>query len=166
MCAPAGPLIPSIHLNTNQLVVKNEAVILSAVLGTCVSVCLFSKKKCAGGMVQYSLPRPPPTAQRFHLPSEDTHFGSLAIAKLIREMLNLTDESPSQWQAKIVGGGADASQPRALILAAENIAMAEKMMREFHIPVIEQSSGGPLERKVRFHLPSGRLQVSPVYKSN
>jgi hypothetical protein len=71
----------TIHLNIGELVVSREPVVISTVLGSCVSVCLYSKTGVGGGMTHHALASvrvtdEPPVNR--HKPSVDHLFYSMA----------------------------------------------------------------------------------------
>lgn len=76
------------HLNIGELIVSEGPIAISTVLGSCVSVCLFSLKSPAGGMIHYALPL---AMQRIE-PDEGLRYGEIAIPQLVRALQEITGE--------------------------------------------------------------------------
>ena len=158
-------LLPrTLHLNIAELIVTDEAVVVSTVLGSCISVCLFSPRYACGGMIHYALPevlrRPGADTEE----DEPLRYGRVAIAALVEELKKLTHGDSSDFRAKIVGGASVRSAPTGSPIGADNIAVARKMLAGFKIPIVGEAVGGEQGRKALFHVSTGRLQVAAVGK--
>lgn len=137
--------------------------IISTVLGSCVSVCLFSSQAEVGGVIHFALPD-----RSFAKNSErgDLHFGKFAIRKLLDEMLAIEGVEKSDIRAKIVGGAnlsSDVSHSRDLGLL--NIEMARNTLKTLNIQVVGEDVGGDVGREIFFYPATGRLRVSKVEKN-
>ena len=79
---------------------SQDDVLLTAVLGSCVAVCLFDPTARIGGMNHYLLPLGDDSA------SEDARlrYGSFAIRTLIRRLEN-RGAKRVRMRAKLYGGG-------------------------------------------------------------
>lgn len=147
------------HLNIAEIIVADKPATISTVLGSCISVCLFTKNNMAGGMIHYALPEP----QSGQLPGDPYRYGSLAIPKLIEELQKATGMSPESFVAKIVGGASETGgNMSSYPVGEENIKVARKILQHYHIPIVGESVGGVGGKKVLFHIPSGRLQVASL----
>lgn len=149
--------VSRLSLNVGELIVSAAPVTVTTVLGSCVSICLFSRNGKGGGIIHYALPHVPSRVAK----DEALRYGEYALAALICELKKLTGEEVSAFQAKIVGGAADerADAPQA---GSENILLARQMLADAKIPIIGEAVGGSAGRKVIFHIPSGRLQVAAL----
>jgi chemotaxis protein CheD len=148
-----------VHLNIGEIIISNKPIVVSTVLGSCVSVCLFSKVAKAGGIVHYALPQTPAV----HSPGDQFRYGDQAISAMVDGLTKLTGHSPASFSAKIVGGAYSYSGKQNIGLA--NFEIAQKMLDEFQIQVIGQKTGGDSGIKVLFHLQTGQLQIAPIEKS-
>lgn len=153
-----------LSLNIGQIIVVEEPSIISTVLGSCVSVCLFSPDKKMGGIIHYALPY-----QFDHNLDEDPlRYGDQAIPILIEEMKKLSLGPVSALKAKIIGGAnclVRASGGGFNNIGEQNIQMARDILARHQIEVIGEHVGGEVGRKVLFHSFDGRVQVASLKQS-
>jgi two-component system chemotaxis response regulator CheB len=148
---------PYLSLNVGELIVSGSPLTVTTVLGSCVSVCLFSRNGKGGGIIHYALPQVPG-----HLAKDEAlRYGEYAIAALICELKRVTGEELSAFQAKVVGGAVE-EQANAPQAGLENVILAKQMLSDATIPIVGEAVGGSVGRKVIFHIPSGRLQVAKL----
>lgn len=151
------PQKPLYHLHIGELLVCPQEAVISTVLGSCVSVCLFSKKHAIGGMIHYAHPKPLSSFGQ----KEDFRYGTLAIPALIQELCAAVGGRPQDLAAKIAGGASETDGVRKNFdVGLENIRIAQDLLAKHQIPLLGKSVGGASGRKVLFHVPSGRLQVA------
>tara|TARA_B110001454_G_C12723192_1_gene435845 strand:- start:10310 stop:11896 length:1587 start_codon:yes stop_codon:yes gene_type:complete len=147
-----------VSLNIAELVVSKESVVVSTVLGSCVSVCLFSEVVNGGGVIHYALPELP-----INSIDNPLRYGDYAIEQLILEVCHHLDVKSHQLKAKLVGGANNiASEHPSQHVGAENVKMAKKMLSKHKIPIVGEDVGGTRGRKILFHVQTGRLQVALV----
>lgn len=145
-------------MNIAELVVTTEPVVICTVLGSCVSVCLFTENHYAGGMIHYALPLLPKNSDETPL-----RYGDYAITTLITELAKLAGCPPSSLVAKIIGGADNiASEHASQKVGTANVKIARKLLFDSGIRVIGEDVGGDLGRKVLFHIKTGRLQSAFV----
>lgn len=133
--------------------VCKEPHLLSTVLGSCVSVCIWDSKLGYGGMNHYIHPKP--------FDNEQTaRFGSVSIPYLIKSMLELGC-SKHDLKCHIVGG-AQNYQYGSVIVGKENIKIAESIMKKHYIDIVTFDTGGELGRKVVFDTETGEIIIYKV----
>ncbi|HRI51661.1 MAG TPA: chemotaxis protein CheD [Pseudomonadota bacterium] len=194
LLARPGSLVPAASFPRNQVtfVVAGEVCVLAepatlaTVLGSCVTVCLWSAARHIGGINHYLVPRSLPTDQNYL-------GGDRAIPALIEQMMQHMREKPgSRPPASVPGfsvkgaaaprslpvrtGGADV-HPRQLVAkvfggahtgkhdwngGAENILMAWAELRKAGIPIIAADVGGTDSRRIRFNVATGQVQVQRI----
>lgn len=139
-----------VYLLPGQLHVSAVPCQIKTILGSCVSICLWDKRRSTGGMNHFLLPCCA-EGQRTSL-----RYGDEAIRELIERMLALGCRQPN-LRAKIFGGGAILTNRDcyARSLGAQNVAFALSLMKRARIPVIAQETGGPAGRKVIFNTDDG-----------
>ena len=128
--------------------------VVSTVLGSCISVCLWDTVLNFGGMNHYIHAKP------FNKSKRTAQFGSVSIPYLVRLLL----EQGSQMQnlkAHIVGGASN-PQMKCSKIGQENIDIAEKLLKKFYIDVITMDTGGEMGRKVVFDTKTGEIIVYKV----
>lgn len=131
-----------------------EPTILSAVLGSCVAVCLWDHGRRAGGMSHFALPRAPEGERSMH-------YGDVAI-DCIREGLLRLGALTRELQARVFGGAdvlASSCQPS---VGAANVALALERLRHYGIPVAARRTRGKRGRLIKFHTGTGEVVVRPV----
>lgn len=153
-----------LSLNIGQIIVVEDPSLISTVLGSCVSVCLFSPHKKMGGMIHYALPY-----QFDHNLDEDPlRYGDQAIPMLIEEMRKLSLAPISSLKAKIIGGAnclVRTSGGGFNNIGEQNIQMARDILARHQIEVIGEHVGGEVGRKVFFYTADGRVQVASLKQS-
>ncbi|MGD0283136.1 MAG: chemotaxis protein CheD [Dissulfurispiraceae bacterium] len=144
------------YLYPGLLFAQKDMCMVTTVLGSCVSVCLWDPVLNIGGINHYMLP----LWNGEGLPSPK--YGSVAIPKLIEKMLSLG----CRWEnlkAKVFGGGAVMQISSGLLNVGErNIILAEDMLADENIPIISKDVGGNHGRKLIFCTQSGTVLVKKI----
>jgi chemotaxis protein CheD len=91
---PVADEVSEETLWAGDILVSDERIRMTTVLGSCVSVCLFDRLRCYGGMNHFLLPSP----------GEGGRHGEWSIRELYQRMLALGSH-PRNLQAKVFGGG-------------------------------------------------------------
>jgi len=186
--ARPGSLVPAASFPRNQVtfVVAGEVCVLAepatlaTVLGSCVTVCLWSAARHIGGINHYLVPRSQPTDQNYL-------GGDRAIPALIEQMLEhmraqratrppllrgdalprglpvraaAADVSPRQLVAKVFGGAHTGKHDWNG--GAENILVAWAELRKAGIPIIAADVGGTDSRRIRFNVATGQVLVQRI----
>ena len=148
---------PIHHLKIGELFVSQKPQIISTVLGSCVSVCLFHSKSKTGGMIHFAHA----AAVSNHGQSHDFRYGELAVPALVKELKRLSGTNHNEFVAKIIGGAnSEATKNSGYNIGEENINLARSILKNLQIPVIGESVGGTKGRKARFHIDTGQLQMA------
>lgn len=151
-----------LNLNIAEMIVTEDDVVVSTILGSCISVFLYSPSEKAGGVIHYSLPT------RLSVSDEDLlKYGNYAIPKLISEMEKLVGLDCSNFVAKVIGGSnnLESDKPHNNI-GNENIRIARDILSQYRIKIIAEDVGGKTGRKALFHLATGRLQSATLEETN
>ena len=136
------------------------------VLGSCVSVTLWSPQRRIGAMSHFLLSS---RARGEDLPALDARYGDEALQLMLRE-LALAGISPALCQAKIFGGGnmfpahRGQSGQRGLAVGRRNGEAARSLLQAHGIAVISESLFGDGHRQVAFDIATGHVwsrQVPP-----
>jgi chemotaxis protein CheD len=138
------------YLLPGQLHASAEPCQIKTILGSCVAICLWDKRRSAGGMNHFLLPA-----------SREGQAASLRFAdeatKVLLEQLRTLGCRPPNLRAKIFGGAAlfQVRDRYATTLGAKNVSAALDLMKRAGIPVIAQETGGAMGRKVIFNTDDG-----------
>lgn len=139
-----------VYLLPGQLHVSAEPCQIKTILGSCVAICLWDKRRGSGGMNHYLLP-----ASREGQPTS-LRYGDEATRVLLEELRKIGCRPPN-LRARIFGGAAIFTKrdnyPSSL--GAHNVAAALAFMKRAGIPVIAQATGGPQGRRVIFNTDDG-----------
>lgn len=137
--------------------------VISTILGSCISVCLYSKKTKIGGMIHFAFP------DRTHASNSlrnDYNFGDSAIKLLVEELQTAAGGKISDLEAKVVGGGkVIGGFDKTPDIGMLNILKARQVLRELRIPITGEHVGGNSGRMIYFYSDGGRLRVSLLEKT-
>lgn len=148
-------------LEAGCLYLATRPALISTVLGSCVSICLWDKRQRIGGMNHFLLPK-------FQSRQEmNTKFGDVATPLMIR-MMKEEGSALADLEAQIFGG-AKTVQNISMNIGRENVEMARKILRHFRIRVVSEDVGGQLGRKIVFNTFTGEsvaLKVKQLRKTD
>ena len=138
------------YLLPGQLHASAEPCQIKTTLGSCVAICLWDKRRGAGGMNHFLLP-----ASREGQPAS-LRFADEATRVLL-EQLRAVGCRPPNLRAKIFGGAAifQGRERYSASLGAQNVHAALHLMKSAGIPIIAQETGGAMGRKVIFNTDDG-----------
>lgn len=143
-----------------EICLAGKGSVISTVLGSCVSVCIYSRKVGIGGMIHYALPN------RSYAQGSgrgNLHFGDLAIRQLVEEMLKRPGVVLADLEAKIIGGAAVLSElVHSRDLGELNIQMARKTLAAHKVPVVGENVSGETGREMFFYPSEGRVRVAKI----
>ncbi|KYG67199.1 chemotaxis protein CheB [Bdellovibrio bacteriovorus] len=133
------------YLFPGKLAAFKEETVISTLLGSCVAVALHDPTAKVGGLNHYLLPEGAPDER------ENARYGICAIPQLIEECVRLGAQR-SRLQAKIYGGGNVISvSGLGDGIGKRNIDLAEQLLREFNIPIIERNVAGESARTIKLN---------------
>ena len=140
-----------IYLYPANLVVPVPPRVVHTILGSCVAVCLHDSENNIGGINHYMLP----FWNGQGLPSPK--YGNIAIEKLLEKLI-ASGAVRKNIIAKIFGGGEVIQNMNTQFnIGQRNILVAEEILSELKIPIIAQSTGGKLGRKIIFNSLNGEV---------
>lgn len=141
-------------LQPGYIFVSKEPHLISTVLGSCVSVCIWDEINHFGGMNHYIHPKP-------FEKQRSAHFGSISIPHLINLLVKMGSKK-SNLKAHIIGG-AQNKEINCCIVAKQNVEIAEKILKKYHISVMINDTGGEMGRKIVFDTETGEVVVMKVH---
>lgn len=122
-------------------------VVLTTVLGSCVSVCLFDPIVGVGGMNHFLLPAPAGSGDRTGM-----KYGTQAMEMLINSLIKKGAGSDG-LQAKVFGGARMLGNGRDI--GSDNALFARDFLKSEGIDCLGESLGGDRARRVQFHPATG-----------
>ena len=143
---------PGIKLLPGEFYVSAEDVVLTTVLGSCVSACIRDPRLGIGGMNHFMLPDGELNG------GGSARYGSYAMEVLINELLK-AGARRSGLEAKVFGGGAVLRSFTDSHVGQRNSQFVLDYLRAEHIPVLAQDLGDTCPRKIFFMPHEGRVMV-------
>jgi chemotaxis protein CheD len=142
------------YLHAGTLYVHTEPRLITTVLGSCISVCLWDTHHRFGGMNHYQL------ALWNGNGLASPKYGNVAIHQLVKRMLSMGSHR-EHLISKVFGGGAVMSnidEPRFHV-GKQNIEIAWQILEEERIPILTSDVGGQVGRKLIFDTSTGQVKV-------
>lgn len=135
----------------------DTARVVKTVLGSCVAVIMWHPELGIGGMSHIVLPQAPSVAAN----ESPGRFADSAIDILSEQSANWKTDT-KDYRVGLYGGGhgCDIDTQSAMnSIGAKNVRATEKALARRNFTIREQHVGGMLYRNIRFHLPSGRVEL-------
>jgi chemotaxis protein CheD len=144
------------YLQPGQVLACLEPTTVTTILGSCVSVCLWDRRRGIGAINHYVLPH------GYEDREQSLRCGPIAIARLIEDMRALGCAS-SDLRAKLFGGAWILAAPlRPDHVGALNVAVARSELARAGIPIVAEDVGWDCGRKIVFHTESGIALVKKL----
>jgi chemotaxis protein CheD len=158
MSGKPAPL-QKIYLKPGELVIVEEPALITTVLGSCISVTLFSPRLRVGAICHAVLPR------------GERHQPSKYVDQSVRYMLDYFRRrkiAPDELVAKLFGGAEMFAQldpqGKDRTVGAQNIRAALDCLRGSGLEPAALDIGGQQGRKLIFHAHSGEVFLKRVKK--
>ena len=141
-------------LQPGYIVVPDQSVSISTVIGSGVSVCIYDRKKRFGGMNHFQLPYMVTKGKTTAI------YGNVSTIALIKMML-VHECKKKHLEAQIFGGAYN-PQKNDKDIGRENIEIARKTLLKNNIPVISEDVSGAKGRKIVFNTRTNEMAVLKV----
>lgn len=143
--------LKSHYLYPGNIFAHQEPHVITTVLGSCVSVCLWDKVLMVGGINHYMLPLW--NGEGLATPK----YGNIAISKLYEKMLGFGSKH-SNIQAKVFGGAEVLAVTHAVLNVGErNVILAMDTLKQMKIPIKSKDVSGKRGRKLLFETHTGKV---------
>ncbi|MCL2029786.1 MAG: response regulator [Deltaproteobacteria bacterium] len=151
--------INRVFLLPGEYMISKKPYLISTILGSCISVCLYHPQHRCGGMNHYMLPRSP-------IGERSGKYGDYAN-NLLLQFMERTCGGLGGVEAMITGG---ANVVRQISRSGEqigekNISLAREMLRKHSIRVIKEEVGGEVGRKLHYQNWDNKLVIEPMSPS-
>jgi len=141
--------IEKLFLYPGQLVVTKDAMEITTILGSCVSVCFFDPIRCIAGMNHFIMP------VNDNYKSDIEKFGDTSLEFMLEKMLRM-GSNQRDLVAKVFGGGELLTYKNSNFnIGKKNIEAALDFICEHEIRIISKSVGGKMGRKIIFNTLTG-----------
>lgn len=134
--------------------------LISTVLGSCVSIAIFDKKMCFGGMNHFILAKDSKLANDTGLAGR---FGEYAVELLLNDMVKHGSKREN-WVAKIFGGSNvfDSPNEEQNKVGDNNVRFTYEYLSRENIPVMASDTGGIDPRKIFFDPKSSKIWLKRI----
>lgn len=143
----------AIKVQPGAFCISKEKVVLTTVLGSCISACIYDPELKIGGMNHFMLP----TSNMKDDGGRSMRYGLFAMEQLINGLLRLGSRRES-LQLKLTGGG-DMMQGITSI-GQQNIDFIKDYVAAEQLQVLAADFGGDQARKVAYFPQEGRMLVN------
>lgn len=151
--------INRVFLLPGEYMVSKQPYIISTLLGSCVSICLYHPNFRCGGMNHYMLPRSPSG-------EHSGKYGEYANNVLLQFMERACGGF-SGVEAMILGGANVVREisKKTDNIGANNIALAREMLRRHNIKVIREQVGGNVGLKLHYQNWDNKITIEAMSQS-
>lgn len=132
---------------------------ITTVLGSCISVCVYDPASGMGGMNHFMLPSSGNISEAENLLSDSFRYGDVAMERMINDLLRNGAEK-KKLVFKAFGGGKILQQMTDI--GERNIRFLRKFMMLDGLRLTSQDLGGPHPRKVNFFPATGKVLVKKL----
>ena len=147
------------YLYPGGLIVSESPLLVTTILGSCVSLCLWDPVNHIGGINHFMLPLW--NGEGLATP----RYGSIAAEKLLKRMLELGSNQKT-LVAKIFGGARVLQVINTrLDIGRSNILFVEKFLMENDIQIASRHTGGDVGRKIKFQTDTGVVMMKLLSKN-
>ncbi len=133
--------------------ITTEDEIIATVLGSCVSVCIRDTQLRVGGINHFMLPGVSAS------PESGARYGQVALERLINDLIK-QGARRERFEIKLFGGGRVIGGK--LDIGQTNIDFVLRYLEVEELPVLSQSLGGAVARRIRYYPWSGRTRVKEM----
>lgn len=145
----------AVKIMPGEFFVDQEDIVISTVLGSCVSACIWDRAARVGGMNHFMLPGGQENGSSSELTAASGRYGVFAMEQLINELIK-HGARKSNLEAKVFGGGAVLRKFSTLNVGERNAAFVLDFLKTEGIRVISQDLMDIYPRRVAFFPASGR----------
>lgn len=136
--------------------VDTEGLVVTTVLGSCVSVCLIARDGAICGMNHFMLPAGGGQGN-------SARYGLFAMELLINEMIK-AGAPRNGLKAKVYGGGAVISGMKTMQIGKQNVDFVEDFLKREDIPVLARDVLDIYPRKITMIGGTGKVIVQKLAK--
>jgi chemotaxis protein CheD len=148
------PVAINYFLEPGFIYLATKPTVISAVLGSCVSVCVFDRKKRIGGINHFQYPF------IYQQNQATARYGNIATQTLIRMMVD-NGSRIKHLEAQIIGGAYN-PHVSSRNVGEENARIARKVLAKERVALTSEDVGGELGRKIIFNTLDNEIAVLKV----
>ncbi|TAN44483.1 MAG: chemotaxis protein CheD [Nitrospirae bacterium] len=160
--------LPVIYLKPGEMYFSEMPTIVQTVLGSCVSVTLYSPLMSVGSICHGLLPKCRGRKDCDGTCVEGFRFVECSVQRMI-EQFRMMGIYQHEIEAKVFGGAdmleANKADIKRLTVGAQNIQMAMKVLDLAGIKLAASDLGGEQGRKILFYTHTGEVLLKRLKKS-
>lgn len=137
-----------------ELHVTSEDVVITTVLGSCVSACIRDVTRPVGGINHFMLPN----VLRGDA-GDSARYGVYALELLVNQVLGRVGKR-ANLEVKVFGGGRVIEAGGDI--GRSNIDLVRKFFASENVPIVSEDLGEQFARRVRYWPRNGRTQVQRI----
>lgn len=142
---------------------SNEDIVMSTILGSCISVVLYDESKRQGGLNHFLLPRIGKSTQPDIIEEKSARYGVHAMEVLINDIMKMGSQK-SALKAKVFGGASMFGPTnKGNGVGYINTQFALQFLAKEGIPIIASNTGEDVGRKIFFFPKTGRILLRKIH---
>jgi len=153
----------AVKIMPGEFFCAKEDVVISTVLGSCVSACIWDRTAKVGGMNHFMLPGGESGGDE--LTAASGRYGVFAMEQLINELIK-RGARKGNLEAKVFGGGAVLRNFSTLNVGERNAAFVLDFLKTEGIRVVSQDLLDIHPRRVAFFPATGRALCKKLTKTD
>ncbi len=137
-----------IDISAGEYIASAEDVIISTVLGSCVSVCIYDPRRKMAGLNHFMLVESRSLDNLGEMMRSE-RYGSYAMESLLNEFIR-TGSRKSDLQSKVFGGSRilQTAPGKSMDIGHQNIIYALNFLENEDIPILAKDTGGERPRRI------------------
>ena len=150
----------SVHVLIGGFYWGSGDIKVKTVLGSCVSICMWNKKKKMGGLCHFSLPGRR-SRKRYPL---NGFYGDDAI-HLFLDIIKRTSTVIDDYEVEMYGGASMFDQENDidfLHIGQRNIESSKEKLKKLGFKIKNENCGGTFSRHVTFDLSTGLIHLRVI----
>jgi chemotaxis protein CheD len=155
--------IPAVKLLPGEYYVTARDMVLTTVLGSCVSACVRDSTAGIGGMNHFMLPEDADPTSRDAVAA--MRYGVYAMEMLINELLK-AGARRERLEAKVFGGGAVLTNMTMLNVGDRNADFVLHYLQTEQVRIAAQDLRGGLPRRINYFPASGRVAMRKLRRQD
>lgn len=158
---PQAGTVIAVGIGELQITADRRTLLVSYGLGSCVALCLWDPARAVAGMAHVMLPAAPTATGSTATPAK---FADHALVALLRDLDRVGAER-GRLVAKIAGGAQMFNvlgKQDLLGVGQRNVERVKELLREAHLPLVGEDTGGSAGRTVTLRPGTGKLHVKTI----
>ncbi|WP_292950361.1 MULTISPECIES: chemoreceptor glutamine deamidase CheD [unclassified Neptuniibacter] len=145
----------AVKVKPGEYYVSRDNIVITTVLGSCVSACIFDPQTGLGGINHFMLPSGEQGGDLYR----SSRYGLFAMEQLINELMKHGSQR-SDLQVKLAGGGDMISGLTSI--GQQNIDFILQYIKDEGLKVVASDLGGDQARRIAYFPQEGRMLVNKL----